>query len=181
MPAEARFEDTNPTIHSPDDMLDVSNNTASHALKFARLATAYIAELAKGELANAPPVVSITAPGPDTALPDSKSIQLVATAIDEEDGELSPNIQWTSSRDGVLGTGAAQSARLSVGVHTITATVIDSAGAAGQATTSLTITVDANDSGGTGGCAAGGGAGVAAACASLLAGLLATRRRRASA
>jgi leucyl aminopeptidase len=179
MPAEGRFEDTNPNIHSPDDTLVASNNTATHAIKFARLATAYVAELAKGELMNAAPVVSITAPGADATLPESAAIELVATAMDEEDGELSASIEWSSSLDGVLGTGASQSTRLSAGVHAITATVHDSAGTAGQATMSLTITVgDTDDSGGTSsGCDAGGGAGLAGACASLLA-VLARRRRR---
>jgi bacterial leucyl aminopeptidase len=177
MPAEATFADTNPTLHSPDDTLEVSNHTATHALKFARLATSYVAEAAKGELANAAPVVSITAPGADQTLPESTAIELVATAMDDEDGELSANIEWSSSLDGVLGTGATHTGQLSVGVHTITATVKDSAGAAGQATTSITIRVGDEDDGGgatSGGCDAGGGAGLAAVFASLLA----WRRRR---
>jgi leucyl aminopeptidase len=48
MPAESRMSDSNPEIHSPYDTLDVSDNNATHATKFARLATAYVAELAKG-------------------------------------------------------------------------------------------------------------------------------------
>ncbi|HEY5920601.1 MAG TPA: M20/M25/M40 family metallo-hydrolase [Kofleriaceae bacterium] len=179
MPAEGRFEDTNPTIHSPDDTLDVSNNTATHALKFARLATSYVAELAKGELLNGAPVVSITAPGADETRPASAPVELVATAIDEEDGELSASIEWSSNLDGVLGSGALLSTKLSVGVHVITATARDSAGAAGDATTSLTISIDGEDDGsGTGGgCDTGGNGGLAAAFASLLV-CLARRRRR---
>jgi leucyl aminopeptidase len=175
MPAEALFDDTNPNLHSANDTLEASNNTATHAMKFARLATAYVAELGKGGLLNAAPVVSITAPGADQIVPASTSIELVATASDEEDGELSASIEWSSSLDGVLGTGATQSAKLSVGVHTITATAQDSAGAAGQATTSLTITVGETDDsdGSSGGCDAGGGPGLAAAL-----GLLLARRRR---
>ncbi|HEX5059015.1 MAG TPA: M20/M25/M40 family metallo-hydrolase [Kofleriaceae bacterium] len=177
MPAEATFEDTNPNLHTPNDTLEASNNTATHALKFARLATAYIAELAKGELMNAAPVVSITAPGAGETLTGSTPIELDATAMDDEDGELSASIEWTSSLDGALGSGASLKAKLSAGVHTITATAKDSAGATGEATMSLTITVgDGDDDGGTSsGCDAGGGSGLAAACASLLAAL---RRRR---
>ena len=178
MPAEGRFEDTNPTIHSPQDTLEVSNNTATHALKFARLATAYVAELAKGELLNVGPVVSITAPGSGETLPSSTPVELVATASDEEDGELSASIEWSSNLDGVLGSGASLSKKLSVGVHTITATVLDSAGSAGEATTSLTITIADDSGGGTGGgCDAGGGGGLAAVFASLLACLVRRRRR----
>lgn len=178
MPAEARFADTNPNIHSPDDTLAASGNSAAHALKFARLATAYVAELAKGELANMAPVVSITAPAADQTLPHATPIELVGTATDEEDGELSASIQWSSSLDGALGSGASHSATLSVGIHEITATVQDTAGAAGQATMSITITVAGEDDDGAehGGCDAGGGAGLGAAWAGMLAWL--ARRRR---
>jgi bacterial leucyl aminopeptidase len=182
MPAEALFDDTNPNLHSPNDTLDVSNNTATHALKFARLATAFAAELGKGALANAAPVVSITAPGADQTVAAATAIELVATAIDDEDGELSANIEWSSSLDGALGSGPSRSATLSVGVHTITATVQDSAGEAGAATLSLTITVDDEDGGSdgtSGGCNAGSGVGFA--CAGLLVCLLRRRRNHAGA
>src|SRR5262249_19747379 len=122
----------------------------------------------------------ITAPGADTMLSDSTPVELVATATDEEDGELSASIQWSSSLDGVLGSGASKSARLSVGGHTITATAQDTAGAAGQADVTVTVAVgDAAESSGSGsGCDAGSGAGLAAACASLLASFVRRRRRR---
>jgi len=178
MPAEATYADSNPNIHSPDDTLEVSNNTATHALKFARLATSYVAELAKGELMNGAPVVTITAPGADETLTGATPIELDATALDDEDGELSASIEWTSSLDGALGSGASLKARLSAGMHTITATATDSAGATGDAAMTITITVgDSDGDGGTSsGCNAGGGAGLAAVCASLLAAL--ARRRR---
>jgi leucyl aminopeptidase len=40
----------NPFIHSPQDTLSQSGNNANHALKFTKLAAAYMAELAKGSL-----------------------------------------------------------------------------------------------------------------------------------
>jgi hypothetical protein len=49
MPFEARFRDMNNGIHTAKDTLDRSNQNAEHAGKFARLATAYAIELAKGE------------------------------------------------------------------------------------------------------------------------------------
>ncbi len=47
MPFEARMRDRNKTIHSGKDTLETSGNNADHAIKFARLATAYAVELAK--------------------------------------------------------------------------------------------------------------------------------------
>ena len=40
----------NPFIHTPNDTLAKSGNNANHALKFSKLAAAYMAELAKGTL-----------------------------------------------------------------------------------------------------------------------------------
>lgn len=48
MPFEARFGDHNRSIHTDDDTLARSNNTADHAAKFARIAAVYLAEVAKG-------------------------------------------------------------------------------------------------------------------------------------
>lgn len=50
LPFEALFSDYNPAIHSSSDTLAFSGGDALHALKFARLAAAYLAELAKGAL-----------------------------------------------------------------------------------------------------------------------------------
>ncbi len=41
----------NPNIHTANDTLAVSGNNANHAIKFAKLATAYVAELAKASSA----------------------------------------------------------------------------------------------------------------------------------
>jgi leucyl aminopeptidase len=50
IPFEATMEQANSHIHSSGDTLDVSGNNARHAIKFARLAAAYVAELAEGTL-----------------------------------------------------------------------------------------------------------------------------------
>jgi bacterial leucyl aminopeptidase len=50
MPFEAVFGQHNRQIHTARDTLTRSFGTANHALKFARLAAAYVAELAKGDL-----------------------------------------------------------------------------------------------------------------------------------
>jgi leucyl aminopeptidase len=50
MPFEARFKESNKSIHTARDTLERSNNTAEHAVKFARVAAAYAIELAKGDV-----------------------------------------------------------------------------------------------------------------------------------
>jgi PKD repeat protein len=60
-------------------------------------------------------------------------------ANDAEDGSLSSTIHWTSNVDGSLGDGASiQATNLTVGSHTISASVVDSSGA--PATASIAIT-----------------------------------------
>ena len=189
MPAEARFANVNPMIHTTGDTLAMSGNNAAHALKFARLATAFAAELAKGTAGppNAAPAVSISSPAAGGMLPASRQVQLAGTATDPEDGSISDRLAWASSVDGALGTGATKTVTLSPGVHTITASVADSGGALGTATASVTITVgggkdDGVDGGVGGGCAAGGGAagglGALSAASAASAALAVLRRRR---
>jgi leucyl aminopeptidase len=50
MPHETRSRDRNKHIHTARDTLEISNNNAAHAAKFARLGAAYAIELAKGSL-----------------------------------------------------------------------------------------------------------------------------------
>ena len=45
MPFEATMDTMNQNIHTPDDTLAVSNNNASHAVKFTKMALAYVVEL----------------------------------------------------------------------------------------------------------------------------------------
>ena len=54
MPFESRMRDRNKVIHTADDTLEMSNNNADHAVKFARLGAAYAIEMAKGELGGPP-------------------------------------------------------------------------------------------------------------------------------
>jgi bacterial leucyl aminopeptidase len=48
LPFEATFNQSNPFIHSSQDTIAQSGNNANHALKFSKLAAAYMAEVAKG-------------------------------------------------------------------------------------------------------------------------------------
>ena len=60
--------------------------------------------------------------------------RFAGTATDAEDGDLTAGLAWTSDVDGAIGSGGSFStSALSVGVHTITAAVTDSGGAAGSA------------------------------------------------
>ncbi len=49
-PFEADFNGSNPAIHTGGDTLSVSQNGAAHALKFAKLAAAFVGEVAKGKV-----------------------------------------------------------------------------------------------------------------------------------
>jgi hypothetical protein len=87
------------------------------------------------------PSVRIRLPKDGSIFIGNQQLFLDASASDMQDGLLSgTNIQWYSSRDGLLGTGenvTFNAIRLSEGYHTITATAIDSAGLTNAAVTHL--------------------------------------------
>ncbi len=90
---------------------------------------------------NSPPTVSIAAPSSGSVSTQGDSVSFSASASDAEDGSLSASIVWTSSRDGVIGSGASFStSSLSVGTHSVTASVSDSGGL--NASDAVTITVE---------------------------------------
>ena len=85
-------------------------------------------------VADTPPVVNISSPLDGGTYPLKISINFSAVASDLQDGNLSAGLKWTSSRDGLLGSGASFStAGLSAGSHTVTAAVTDSGGLSGSA------------------------------------------------
>lgn len=90
-------------------------------------------------LFNNPPGINIQSPGNNDSFLVTDTINFQATATDLEDGDISGNIQWTSSLDGSIGSGATFSAALSQGIHTITASVTDNLGK--NASTVLSISV----------------------------------------
>jgi hypothetical protein len=91
---------------------------------------------------DAPPAVTITAPPSGTLVAPGSPVTLTATATDPEDGDLTASLTWTSSRDGVLGTGSPLTvSMLGSGAHTITASVADHLGTARSA--SIDLVVDA--------------------------------------
>ncbi|MFL5319098.1 MAG: PKD domain-containing protein [Myxococcaceae bacterium] len=91
---------------------------------------------------NQPPVVSITSPTNNQSFTAGTVVQLRGTANDPEDGALTGNsLTWRSDRDGVLGNGASlDTSSLSVGVHQLTLTALDSGGRSGSASVTITIT-----------------------------------------
>jgi hypothetical protein len=96
---------------------------------------------------NTPPTVSITAPAAGSSFDEGTSITFTGTANDTEDGDISAGLEWVSNLDGQIGTGGSFSAVLSVGTHTVTASVTDSGGASGS--DSVTVTVNPISGGGT--------------------------------
>jgi hypothetical protein len=73
-------------------------------------------------------------------------VTFTGAANDNEDGDISSGLSWSSSIDGVIGVGATVDVgTLSVGHHTITASATDSGGL----TDSDTITVSVNPVGGS--------------------------------
>jgi len=93
------------------------------------------------EPTNTPPIVFITAPADNTSFDEGTLINFTGDASDEEDGDLSATISWSSDLDDALGTGATLPVNtLSVGTHTITASVTDAGNL--TATSSITVIID---------------------------------------
>jgi hypothetical protein len=89
---------------------------------------------------NTEPLVAITAPASGQTFMQGQSVGFSGTASDLEQGSLSTSLRWTSSRDGNLGTGATITAgSLTVGTHTVTASVTDAGGLTGTATRMIVI------------------------------------------
>ncbi len=94
-----------------------------------------------GPPTNTPPNVNITAPATGSSFTQGTSVTFSGTATDDQDGNISANLAWSSNRDGSIGSGASFfTSTLSVGVHTITATVIDNGGLQDSASIQVTIT-----------------------------------------
>jgi hypothetical protein len=96
--------------------------------------------LTVNQFVNHTPVVTIISPANSTTYGVGDLIAFSASATDEEDGNLTSSLTWTSSIDGALGsTGQISSSTLSAGTHTITARVTDTMGASHAPTITLTI------------------------------------------
>lgn len=85
------------------------------------------------------PAVAITAPADGSSHPEGSPVLFSATAQDDG-SDISGSLTWTSSLDGTIGTGASFSTSLlSLGAHTITASVTDGDGLTGSASIGITV------------------------------------------
>lgn len=124
---------------NPDIAYD-TRATGLHSLQAVPLATkpahnACVANLRAPQYANfavppptTPPSLNITAPA-DNSSTAATTVTFTATATDAQDGDRRAFVQWTSDRQGALGTGSPLTTTLThFGRHLITATVSDSSG-----------------------------------------------------
>jgi RHS repeat-associated protein len=91
-------------------------------------------------VANAIPVISISAPVENSTVAVGATVTLAATATDLENGNLSNAISWNSNKDGNLGTGSSVTVTtLSAGLHVLTASATDNENATGTARKSIQV------------------------------------------
>jgi subtilisin len=94
-----------------------------------------------GDPQNEPPTVFITNPANGSEYESGDSISFQGNANDDEDGNITADLVWTSNHDGQIGTGGSFStSSLSDETHTITASVTDSDGANASDSISITVT-----------------------------------------
>ncbi len=94
-------------------------------------------------IARTPPNVTILSPPNDVDYAVGTEVVFSGEAIDAKDGNLSADLQWSSSLDGFLGSGASlTTSALRPGTHTITASATDSDGLTGSASVTIRIVDD---------------------------------------
>jgi M6 family metalloprotease-like protein len=90
-----------------------------------------------------PPSVSIDSPSSGTVVTLGASVGLAGSATDDEDGNLSHLISWSSSLEGAIGTGASSNWTPSVaGSHVVTASVNDSNSQSASASVTIAVNID---------------------------------------
>jgi hypothetical protein len=92
-------------------------------------------------VANHLPSAEISTPAHNSSIATRQTIGLTGLGYDADSGSLDDSaLSWSSSRDGALGTGSSLAvSALSVGTHTLTLSVTDSAGS--MATDQISVTV----------------------------------------
>jgi len=99
-----------------------------------------------GPPSNEAPVVTISSPAQNSSFTAGQEVTFTGSATDDADGNVSAQLVWTSSRDGVIGSGATvKTSSLTINSHTVTAKVSDTLGAEGQASVSISITAPSGE------------------------------------
>lgn len=89
---------------------------------------------------DAPPIVTITAPANGATITAGQDFQLIGSAIDVEDGNLTANLIWSSDLEPIAATGSPATIQLNnQGDHLLTAMVTDSAGSMVSASVLITV------------------------------------------
>jgi bacterial leucyl aminopeptidase len=93
-PFEAVFGQHNSTIHTQSDTLAQSGNNANQALKFSKLAAAYLAEIAKGGFSggNQPPTANA---GPNQTVTAGTQVTLAGSGNDPDGGPSPLTYAWS--------------------------------------------------------------------------------------
>jgi len=101
---------------------------------------AVVLTLFSSQVLATPPTAEIISPTDQDVANKGGVILLEGNGIDAEDGILpSTNLQWTSDKDGPLGTGNVINSELSKGSHNITLIVTDSMNETGTAVVIVNI------------------------------------------
>jgi hypothetical protein len=95
---------------------------------------------------NNSPTVSITSPANGASFNTGAIIFFDGAATDNEDGDLTGGMIWTSDLQGQIATVGSFTTVLSDGTHTITAEVTDSGGSTASESTTITIGGGSDDS-----------------------------------
>jgi len=93
-----------------------------------------------GSSPNTAPSVAISAPGNNASYGEGTSLTFSGSASDSQDGNLAPNMKWTSNLAGQIGSGPSFSRTLPAGSHVITAAVTDSGGLSSSKQITVTVT-----------------------------------------
>ena len=121
-------------IYIVDRAVDNNNNPNENDGKL------YEMSFGGGGTGNAPPSVTITAPSNGSAFVVGDLVTFSGTADDAEDGNIASDLNWQSSINGAIGNGASfGTTALSIGSHSITATVTDSGGTTRSDSIAITV------------------------------------------
>jgi len=104
---------------------------------------AFVKLSSTGGSGNQVPTVQITTPSNNETFTEGATVSFSGTAIDTEEGDLTSSLGWVSSLDGVIGSGGSvTTTSLSVGSHSIMASVTDLGGAGATGAANVTIQCD---------------------------------------